>query len=109
MSVIVRIWRGSTSAANERAYVEHLRKRVFPGLQNIRGFLGASLLKRSHADGVEFQVQTKWASMDAIHAFAGADASRAVVEPAATAVLSDYDRTVQHFEVVEEIAEAAGR
>jgi heme-degrading monooxygenase HmoA len=42
---------------------------------------------------VEFLVLTRWSSMDAIRAFAGADVRKAVVEPAA-----------EHFAVLEEIA-----
>jgi hypothetical protein len=38
--------------------------------------------------------------MDAIHAFAGADATTAVVAPEARAVLEDYDREVQILDVL---------
>ncbi len=99
--MIVRAWRGRASTADPGAYVEHFRRRVLPELREIEGFLGASLLRETRADEVEFLVLTRWASMDAVRAFAGDDVSRAVVEPAAAAALSDYDRTVHHYEVLE--------
>jgi len=40
--------------------------------------------------------------MDAIRAFAGDDVENAVVEPEAVAALTTFDRTVQHYEVVQE-------
>jgi heme-degrading monooxygenase HmoA len=53
---------------------------------------------------VEFLVLTRWASMDAIRAFAGDDVGKAVVEPEAVQALLSFDRTVQHYEVVQEVA-----
>jgi heme-degrading monooxygenase HmoA len=98
--MIVRSWRGRAAKGNA-AYVEHFRRNVMPELREIEGFLGASLLREERAADVEFLVLTRWASMDAVRAFAGADAARAVVEPEAVAALTDYDRTVHHYEVVE--------
>jgi hypothetical protein len=46
-------------------------------------------------------VITLWESMDAIRRFAGEDADRAVVEPEARAVLSEFDDGVRHYEVME--------
>jgi hypothetical protein len=51
---------------------------------------------------VEFLVLTRWASMDAIRAFAGDDVGRAVVEPDAIAALVSFDRTVRHYELLQE-------
>ena len=102
--MIVRTWRGRASAARSAAYPEHFRRRVVPELERIEGFLGASLLQQARADEVEFLVLTRWASMDAIRAFAGDTLETAVVEPDAVAALSSFDRSVQHYEVVEELA-----
>jgi|SRR5579875_1462511 len=104
--MIVRVWHGSVAAQNERAYVEHLTRRVFPAFRTIEGFIGGSLLKEQRADGVEFMVVTRWASMEAIRRFAGADTTKAVVEPAAEAILVEYDRVVRHYELVAEISGA---
>jgi heme-degrading monooxygenase HmoA len=100
--MIVRSWRGRATASNQQAYVEHFQQNVLPELREIDGFLGASLLKTNREQDVEFLVLTKWASMDAIRAFAGDEVEKAVVEPQAVAALLSFDRTVQHYEVVEE-------
>ena len=102
--MIVRIWRGRAPSSNPFGYSEHFRRKVLPELERIEGFLGASLLRQDGPDDVEFLVLTRWASMDAIRAFAGDDIRRAVVEPAAVAALASFDRTVEHYEVVQEIA-----
>ena len=44
---------------------------------------------------------TFWESMAAVRQFAGSHPEKAVVEPEAKAVLSDFDRVVRHFEIVE--------
>jgi hypothetical protein len=45
--------------------------------------------------------------MDAIRAFAGPTANKAVVEPGAVAALDDFDDTVWHYEVLEEVPPAS--
>lgn len=42
---------------------------------------------------------TLWNSMDAIRGFAGDNLERAVVEPNARAVLTDFEEVVRHYEV----------
>lgn len=101
--MIVRTWRGRTSISNQSAYAEHFKRYVIPELQAIRGFLGASLLKRNLSGEVEVFVLTEWTSMDAIRAFAGNDVDKAVVAPEAAAVLVEYDRLVSHYEVVHDV------
>jgi heme-degrading monooxygenase HmoA len=102
--MIVRTWHGRAPSSNPLAYSEHFGRTVLPELGRIEGFLGASLLRQDGPDHVEFLVLTRWASMDAIRAFAGDDVRRAVVEPAAVAALASFDRTVEHYEVVQETA-----
>jgi len=101
--VIVRSWRGKASVAKADAYPTHFRKNVLPELRSVAGFLGASLLKQQTEAATDYLVLTRWASMEAITGFAGSDVAKAVVEPEAIAALIDYDRTVQHYEVIEEI------
>jgi heme-degrading monooxygenase HmoA len=100
--MIVRAWRAQ--ANNPDGYAQHFRRNVIPELKAIDGFLGASLLKQERSGDVELLVVTRWRCMDAIRAFAGEDVTRAVVEPEAVAALASYDRTVQHYEVMEDIA-----
>jgi hypothetical protein len=63
-------------------------------------------MRDDREDGVEFFVLTKWASMDAVRSFAGDDVERSVVEPEAVAVLTSFDPTARHYEVVDEISVA---
>ena len=106
--MIVRLWRGRAAATQATAYPAHFHATVLPELRGIAGFLGASLLRTSNAEGsdggegIEFLVMTRWESMDAIRVFAGDDAEHAVVEPGAVAALVDFDVRVRHYEVVEE-------
>jgi hypothetical protein len=58
------------------------------------------VLRRSGDPDVEITVLTLWASMDAVRAFAGADASVAVVEPEARAALNGFDTYVTHYDLV---------
>jgi heme-degrading monooxygenase HmoA len=104
--MIMRVWHGRVGAQNERAYIEHLTRHLFPAFRTIEGFLGGLLLKQPHADGVDFMVITRWASMDAVRKLTGADVTRAVVEPAAQEILIEYDRVVKHYELVAEISGA---
>ena len=100
--MIVRTWRGWAAASNRAAYPDHFRRNVLPELKKIAGFLGASLLQQDRQGEVEFLVLTRWASIEAVRAFAGDDISRAVVEPEAVAALVRFDRSVQHYELIEE-------
>ena len=96
--MIVRMWRGRALSSRPNAYVDHFRRSVVPELKRIEGFLGASLLRRD----LDVLVLTRWASMDAIRAFAGNDVGRAVVDPEAVAALASFDTAVEHYEAVEE-------
>lgn len=102
--MIIREWRGRAPRTRSGEYPTHFRTRVVPELRNVPGFLGATLSKREDSERVEFVVLTRWKSLDAVRAFAGADIDRAVVEPGAVAALSDYDHTVRHYEILEEVA-----
>jgi heme-degrading monooxygenase HmoA len=97
---IGRAWQGRTTFANAHAYQEHLRKTTLPGLQAIEGFEQAFVLRRiTSDDDVEFLVLTLWASQDAILAFAGDDAERAVIPQAAEQVLKEWDDRARHFDI----------
>jgi len=96
----MRMWRGRASAERAGQYVNHATGTVFPKLRKVEGHRGAYLLRRAINGAVEFVVLTLWESMDAVRRFAGADAGRAVVEPEAQAILSGFDESVTHFEIV---------
>jgi heme-degrading monooxygenase HmoA len=98
--MICRYWRGLVRPESPEAYIEHLQARTFPQLARIPGFRGASLMKRQLAAGVEFIVQTRWESLEAIVAFAGADPEAAVVPEEARRLMVEYDERARHYEVV---------
>jgi heme-degrading monooxygenase HmoA len=82
-----------------RAYREHLSGVVLPGLRKLQGFQGLELCETPRGGQVELLVISRWESIEAIKAFAGPDPGRAVVEPGAKAVLSEYDDFVTNYEV----------
>src|SRR5262249_27015411 len=100
----IREWRGKTNRSKSAAYPKHFREIVHPELIHIPGFIGAFLSERREGDQIEFLVLTRWASMDAIRKFAGSNPEKAVVEPGAIAALDEYDDSVRHYEVLEEIS-----
>ncbi len=99
--MIVREWRGRAKLDRAEAYPKHFRDSVAPELKNIPGFIGAELCRRLEGDRIEFLVVSRWRSMEAIRAFAGPDAGKAVVEPGARAALEEYDDFVRHYETIE--------
>lgn len=100
--MIVRTWRGVTTPANADAYQRFVTTRVFSQLPAIAGHRGAQLLRRAIGDEVEFIAVTTWESLDAIRKFAGANPTRAVIEPEARALLSRFDDEAQHYELAHE-------
>lgn len=98
--MILRMWKGRSTTDKADKYIDHVIKRVLPALGAIEGHRGAYLLRRAMNGATEFVVLTLWDSMAAVRRFAGAEAEKAVVEPEARAVLTSFDETVSHFEVV---------
>jgi heme-degrading monooxygenase HmoA len=74
-----------------------------PELRHLPGFMSADLGQRQLDGKLEFLVLTRWQSMDAIRAFAGEDVENAVVEPGAVAALIEYDTSVRHYEIIEDV------
>ena len=98
--MISRQWRGLAHANQAQNYVKHLRNYTFPTLREIPGFVDASILLRPVENGVEFLIVTQWDSLEAITNFAGSDPETAVVPAEVVAMMVEYDRRVEHFEVV---------
>jgi hypothetical protein len=99
--MISRIWHGYTTQANADAYENLLKGEIFVGIGNrqIKGYRGIQLLRRRMKDEVEFITIMWFDSIDAVREFAGEDYERAVVPPAARAILSRFDDRSQHYEV----------
>ncbi len=66
----------------------------------IPGFLGAEVLRREDDDEFEFTTLTRFASMEAVKAFAGDDPETARVAPEARRLLSHFDQTCTHHRIV---------
>jgi heme-degrading monooxygenase HmoA len=98
--MVSRVWRATGTTAGAAAYAKHFHGHVLPSMARIDGFQGAMLLQRAFGRGVELVVVSFWLSEQAIHAFAGPDADRAVVADEARRVLEYCDDAVTHFTVV---------
>lgn len=101
VDVISRQWCGLARSNRAEDYIQHLRTETFLALRKIPGFVDASILSRTLGAGVQFQVVTRWESLDAIAKFAGADPEVAVVPPKVTDMMIEYDLRASHFKVVE--------
>ncbi len=97
--MIARLWSARTTPALSDSYLQHFEQAVQPHLRKLNGFLGATVYTRPIPGAVEILVTTYWQSFSAIDAFAGADREAAVVTAEAAALLTDFDKRVQHYEV----------
>lgn len=99
--VVLRQWRGVVKPGFADQYIEHLRRETLPSLSRLDGFIDCTVVRRDVDDGIEFQVTTMWRSLDSIKAFAGDEVTRAVVPPAAAALMARYDADAIHYEIVQ--------
>jgi heme-degrading monooxygenase HmoA len=97
--MISRLWRGRAPKESAHVYLSHVVTTVFPKLQQLEGYIGGRVLRRTVDHQIEFLVITEWTSWAAIRAFAGDAPDQAVVEPAALAVLTSFETHVEHFEL----------
>lgn len=98
--MIVRAWSARAELDRAELYAAHFSEDVLPRLAALPGFRGAYLLQRLDEGAVEFVVQTLWDSMDAVSQFAGATPDIAVVDDDARVVLTSFDTTVKHYDVI---------
>ena len=99
--MITRLWHGWTTPENADGYEALIRSTIFPGImgRGIAGLERIELYRRPLGAEVEFVTAMRFASWDAVRAFAGPDWEVSVVPPAARAVLSRFDHKAQHYEV----------
>jgi heme-degrading monooxygenase HmoA len=97
--MISRHWTGITKPGKGPDYIAHLQKDTFPKLSSIPGFIRASILQRDLPGGTEFLIITDWENMEAIKAFAGAEADTAVVPHAARDLMLRFDDKVRHYTI----------
>lgn len=106
--MIARVWHGWTRPADADAYERLLREEVFPGIaaMGIDGFHGIDLLRRAAGPEVEFVTIMRFASLDAVRAFAGEDHEVAYVPDPARALLVRWDERSSHFDLKESVGRA---
>jgi heme-degrading monooxygenase HmoA len=97
--VIARVWRGWTTQENADLYQELLGSTVLPGIDRVRGFRGAELLRRDVGEEVEFITVTRFDSLDGVREFAGDDFERAVISDEAYHLLSRFEERVAIYEI----------
>ena len=97
--MIMRVWRGWTSAEDRQAYADYINETGIPAYLSTPGNRGAYLVSRTEDDRVEFLTISLWKDYESIEAFAGEDISRAVFYPEDERFLVDRETTVSHFEV----------
>jgi heme-degrading monooxygenase HmoA len=100
--MIGRIWHGYTTFANADEYEKLLMEEIFVNIQeqNILGFQEIQLFRRPLENEVEFITIMWFDSLESVKAFAGEDFQTAVVPPKARAILSHFDESSQHYEVI---------
>jgi len=101
--MIERIWHGYTSRENAPKYEALLREEVFAGIaaKQVKGYKGIRLLKRELKTQVEFVTIMTFDNLRAVVEFAGEDYEKAYVPPEAQSLLSSFDPTSAHYEVIE--------
>jgi antibiotic biosynthesis monooxygenase (ABM) superfamily enzyme len=99
--MISRLWHGWTTPENADSYEALIRSTIFPGImgRKLVGLQRIELLRRPLGAEVEFVTIMRFASWDAVKAFAGPDWEVSVVPPAARAVLARFDEKAQHYEI----------
>jgi heme-degrading monooxygenase HmoA len=98
--MISRIWHGWTRRADADTYEEMLKARILPGIHRVKGFLGATVLRRDVEAETEFITITRFEDMAAVRDFAGEDYETAVIDPQADALLTHYDKKSVHYTTV---------
>ena len=105
--MIERVWHGWIEPDKADAYQHFLQHELLPGAHAIPGYFGARVLRRPAGDEVEFMTITRFASIEAIRAFAGEDAELAHIAPRARELLSRWEERTAHYELAFEDTPAA--
>ena len=98
--MIARVWHGFTKPEHADAYESHLKPELLPGLSQKRGFRGSHLLRRAVGNEIEFVTIILWDSLDDVRAVASDDYEKAIIPEDRLSLLSRYDASAAHYEVV---------
>ena len=99
--MIARMWHGHTTPTNADACEALLESESLVGIHHrrIAGYRGVQLFRRDLHREVEFVTVMSFDSLGAVRVFAGEDYEIAVIPPAASGLLSQFDARSQHYEV----------
>jgi len=97
--MISRHWTGLCKKEKAEDYIKHLRQDTFQKLDQLGGFIKASILKREIEEGTEFLIVTEWESINSIKQFAGNEYNIAVVPEIVQDMMVRYDKVVRHYEI----------
>jgi heme-degrading monooxygenase HmoA len=98
--MIIRMWHGRVPAAKKQQYLDYLIRTGLKDATAISGNRGVELLARDMGQLTEFVTLTRWDSVEAIKAFAGADFQKARYYPDDAQYLSEMEPFVKHYEVL---------
>jgi len=100
---IKRVWHGWTTPENAAAYWTVLSATVIPGIEakSIDGYRGIEVLRLDHDSEVEFVTVMTFDSIQSVINFQGEDYARSYVPDVARKVLSRWDQTAVHYEVLD--------
>jgi len=100
--MISRIWHGYTTKKNANTYQKLLESEIFVGIKNrnIPGYKGIQLLRKEMESETEFITIMWFESIEAVKKFAGENFEKTVVPDKAQKVLSHFDKTSQHYNVL---------
>lgn len=99
--MIIRVWRGRTSAADADTYERFLKETAYPDYGEVPGNRGWILLRRGVSDNVEFMFVSFWDSMEALADYTGGDPERPKYYPEDRAALLELPEGVEHYQVVD--------
>jgi hypothetical protein len=101
--MICRIWHGWTTTENSARYEAIVRGEVIPAIedQRIPGFLSIDLVRRPVPEGYEFATIMWFTDIDSVKAFMGEDYDVAHVPERAQNVLSRFDASSAHYDVID--------
>jgi heme-degrading monooxygenase HmoA len=98
--MIVRIWHGRTRRERADEYGAFLTMRAIPDYRGTAGNLEVTILRRDEGEVSHFLTVTRWASEQAIRAFAGNEVLKAKYYAEDSDFLLDFEPEVQHYTVV---------
>src|SRR5690348_12476065 len=97
--MIVRIWRGVTSAEKAEQYLEYLMETGVKDYHAVPGNRDVQVLRRTYEGKAEFLILSFWESFEAIRAFVGDDLERAVYYAKDKEFLLELEPKVTHYEL----------